>query len=224
MGIPLLGDAAAPDTRWRHRLPVLLKYGGIYLDNDCIVIRPLHQFRHFEMTIGWSPGAYLASMVLLAAPGARFLHLHRDLYREYKSSLWYYNVGDLPTMRLLWPHPHLIHAVPVLFGIDMDMLRKLYTPGLNIEWRRYFAVHTLIRHRCEWRDPLRGRKIDMENIRTYNTSLGEMIREVLFGTSAFVSNDTKVKPVADLYAVKPFGRTLAPATVAPLRGQMLKFE
>ncbi|XP_064458566.1 uncharacterized protein LOC135368930 isoform X2 [Ornithodoros turicata] len=140
--------------------------------------------------------------VLLAAPRARFLRLHLELYREYNSSLWYYNAGDLPTMRLLWPHPHLVHAVPVLFGVDMDMLSKLYTPGDHPEWRSYFAVHTFVNHRSVKEDPLYGREIDLQNVRTYNTSLGEMIREVLFGTSAFVSNDTEVRPVTDLYAAK----------------------
>ncbi|XP_064458565.1 uncharacterized protein LOC135368930 isoform X1 [Ornithodoros turicata] len=184
------------------RMQILLEHGGIYLDNDCIVIQPLHQFRHFEMSIGWPPDAYLGTMVLLAAPRARFLRLHLELYREYNSSLWYYNAGDLPTMRLLWPHPHLVHAVPVLFGVDMDMLSKLYTPGDHPEWRSYFAVHTFVNHRSVKEDPLYGREIDLQNVRTYNTSLGEMIREVLFGTSAFVSNDTEVRPVTDLYAAK----------------------
>ncbi|XP_064458559.1 uncharacterized protein LOC135368925 isoform X2 [Ornithodoros turicata] len=170
------------------RLQILLEYGGIFIDNDCVVINPLHPLRHYEMALGWSKGMYMASMVLLAAPGARFIRLHLELYREYNSSLWYYNVGDLPTMRLLWPHPHLIHAVPVLLGTDLNMLDKLYVPGHHPDWRSYFAVHTLIRHRCVEEDPLYGHDIDLQN--------------VLFGTSAFVSNDTEVRPVADLYAAR----------------------
>ncbi|XP_064458556.1 galactoside alpha-(1,2)-fucosyltransferase 2-like isoform X2 [Ornithodoros turicata] len=44
---------------------ILLKSGGIYLDNDCIVVRPLHQFRHFETSIGWSPEDHMGNMVIL---------------------------------------------------------------------------------------------------------------------------------------------------------------
>ncbi|XP_064458557.1 uncharacterized protein LOC135368924 isoform X3 [Ornithodoros turicata] len=188
------------------RIQILLKSGGIYLDNDCIVVRPLHQFRHFETSIGWSPEDHMGNMVILAATGARFLQLYQELYREYNNSLWYYNAGFLPTVRLLRPYPHLVHAVPSLFAVDATMLRKLYTPGERTEWRSYFVVHTYIRHRYLPEDPLYGQKIDLQNVRTYDTHLGEMVREVLFGTSEFVSDETEVQPVTDLYAAKRLGR------------------
>ncbi len=35
------------------RLLVLMNYGGIYLDNDMIVINSLNKYRHFEMALSW---------------------------------------------------------------------------------------------------------------------------------------------------------------------------
>ena len=31
----------------------MMKYGGIYLDNDIFVLRNLHKYRKYEMAIGW---------------------------------------------------------------------------------------------------------------------------------------------------------------------------
>jgi mannosyltransferase OCH1-like enzyme len=31
----------------------MMKYGGIYLDNDVFVIRSLHKFRKYELALGW---------------------------------------------------------------------------------------------------------------------------------------------------------------------------
>ncbi|XP_064454728.1 uncharacterized protein LOC135366004 [Ornithodoros turicata] len=187
------------------RLQILLRHGGIYLDNDCIVIQPMHQYRHFEMSLGLPPKEHMGTMVLMAAPGARFLRLYQQLYREYNWSSWYYNAGALPTMRVLRPHPHLVHQVPVLFGVQRNLMARLYIPGKHTEWRSYFAVHTSIRFRSTKEDPLYHKEIDLQNVRTYNTSLGAMIREVLFGTSAFVSSVAEVKPVTQLYAEKRSG-------------------
>ncbi|XP_064454727.1 uncharacterized protein LOC135366003 [Ornithodoros turicata] len=183
------------------RLQILLRYGGIYLDNDCIVIQPMHHFRHFEMSVGWPPEEYMGNMLFVATPGARFLRLYQELYRGYNSSLWYYNAGALPTMHLLWPHPHLVHQVPVLFGVQGDLLGMLYAPGEHTKWRGYFAVHTSLRYRSRTKG-VSYQKVDFKNVRTHNTSLGEMTREVLFGTSAFVSDSAEVKPVSELYAAK----------------------
>lgn len=35
------------------RIQVMMQFGGIYLDQDVIVIKSLEKFRHFEMTIGY---------------------------------------------------------------------------------------------------------------------------------------------------------------------------
>lgn len=41
------------------RFRVLRKYGGIYLDNDVYVVKPLHKFRRYEFVIGWPENQYL---------------------------------------------------------------------------------------------------------------------------------------------------------------------
>jgi hypothetical protein len=31
----------------------MMKYGGIYLDNDIFVVHNLHKYRKYELAIGW---------------------------------------------------------------------------------------------------------------------------------------------------------------------------
>lgn len=45
------------------RLKVLMKYGGIFLDNDSYIVQSLNDFRRFEMTLGWREGGNISNQV-----------------------------------------------------------------------------------------------------------------------------------------------------------------
>ena len=66
----------------------MMKYGGIYLDNDVYVIQNLDKYRKFEIAINWDEGQFLGSQVIVANRKARFLALWLDSYREYHPELW----------------------------------------------------------------------------------------------------------------------------------------
>ena len=72
------------------RIRALIKYGGIYLDNDVYVVNNLDKYRKFEMTVGWinHPNETLGSMVLIANKNARFLSLYYDNYKKYEEDKW----------------------------------------------------------------------------------------------------------------------------------------
>lgn len=71
------------------RIRSLMKYGGIYLDNDVYVVGNLDKYRKYEMTLGWPRNQSLGNMVIVANRNARFLSLWLDNYRDYKKDLWY---------------------------------------------------------------------------------------------------------------------------------------
>jgi len=41
----------------------MMKYGGIYLDNDVYVVQNLDKYRKFELVMGWDEGQFLGSQV-----------------------------------------------------------------------------------------------------------------------------------------------------------------
>jgi mannosyltransferase OCH1-like enzyme len=80
-----------------ERLRLLIEYGGIYLDNDVFVVQNLDHYRKFEMSLEWNYEDALGTQVYLLHKDTRFLRLCLDTYRDYRSHLWYYNAGELPT-------------------------------------------------------------------------------------------------------------------------------
>uniref|UniRef100_A0A1B6CQ16 Alpha-1,4-N-acetylglucosaminyltransferase n=1 Tax=Clastoptera arizonana TaxID=38151 RepID=A0A1B6CQ16_9HEMI len=124
------------------RMQILLKYGGIYLDNDSYIVRSLNDFRRFEFTVGWKPGKLMENQIILSHKNARFLKLWYESYRDnYKPNSWYFNAGQYPAKNILQKMPHLVHRVEKLFGV-YNVKRKLYMKKFS-EWRDYYAFHIL---------------------------------------------------------------------------------
>jgi len=166
------------------RQEVLMKYGGIYLDRDVFIVQSLDPFRKFEMSLGWDEGQNLGTMILIANKAARFLHLWRETYKAYKPSLWYYNAGELPTKTILNKHPHLVHRVKILFGVD-NLCHFLYRED-SPKWREFYSIHMLMRGGTvrEWclNVPVKDSpKFSMETIKTSRTTFGRMVRSLIYG-------------------------------------------
>lgn len=176
-----------PNPRWRYyhggdvaRLKILMTYGGIFLDNDSYVVRSLNELRRYEMTLGWMEGASLANQVIIANERARFLKKWLMSYREYNSSLWYYNAGEKPTKEILRLEPELIHREKFLLANHL-VTRKLFMENWT-EWRTHYAFHLLIGHQYILRNvssiatyPV---VFDEDNIKKYPVTFREMVYEV----------------------------------------------
>lgn len=89
----IFGQPLSTGWRLHHgsdigRIRVLMKYGGIFLDNDVYVIRNLDKYRNFEFVINWDEGQFMGTQVLLAHKDARFLREWLETYRQYDSGQW----------------------------------------------------------------------------------------------------------------------------------------
>ncbi|CAF0830447.1 unnamed protein product [Didymodactylos carnosus] len=165
-----------------ERIKILMKYGGIFADNDLYVVRNLDKFRHFEMTLGWienDPG--LGTMIYIAHKHARFLPLYIDTYREYNETEWYWNAGIKPVSDILLQRPELIHRVKNLFGVGTDITYNLYTQYWP-RWKKYYTIHLCIRHRdYMYKKEYKEFPVFNENtILHYNYTFGEMARLAYF--------------------------------------------
>lgn len=166
------------------RMIVLMKYGGIFLDNDIYVVRPLHQFRHYEMAIGWDEGQFLGTQVIIAHKDARFLKLWMESYHNYQGDKWYFNAGEYPTTSILYERPELVHRVKLLFGVHM-LIHNLYKSHWK-GWRDYYTIHLLIRHRSYLDKESPIKNFDENNIKTYNYTYGQMARQVLYNSTDII--------------------------------------
>lgn len=46
------------------RIQVLMESGGIYLDTDMVILKPLDEFLLFEMVVGWPQEDYFGNQVI----------------------------------------------------------------------------------------------------------------------------------------------------------------
>ncbi|XP_069679840.1 uncharacterized protein [Periplaneta americana] len=160
------------------RIRILMKYGGIFLDNDVYVVQNFNKYRKYEFAIGWDENQCIGTQVLVANKKARFLKLWLESYKQYYADQWYYNAGCKPTEEILYKRPELVHRVKLLFGVHM-LVHNLYKSYWN-EWRKQISMHLLMRHRSyldkEHLD--KWPEFDENNIKYYNMTFGEMAREV----------------------------------------------
>ncbi|KAJ9582764.1 hypothetical protein L9F63_022890, partial [Diploptera punctata] len=128
------------------RIRILMEYGGIFLDNDSYIVKSLDPFRRYEMTIGVTNGEYLGTQVLIAHKDARFLKLWLESYRDYQAHSFYFNAGEKPMVEIIRRKPELVHSIRYSLGVE-GLTRNLYVWDTWSNWRRYYSIHLMIRHR-----------------------------------------------------------------------------
>lgn len=181
---------ASDITRYR----LMRQYGGIYLDNDVFVCRPLHEFRKYEFTLNWDEDQFLGSQVLVGHKNARFLSLVLKTYEAYDTDRWYWNAGELPTKAILWKYPHIVHRIKVLFGVDAPAACQYFYKEYHANWSTlYYTFHMVMRgdqiYHKDWclgtaDHPLKHTVFTDDVFKSMNTTFGEMVRHVLWPSDA----------------------------------------
>lgn len=70
------------------RILLLMKYGGIFLENDVYIVKNLNKYRKYEFVINWEENQFMGTQVIVAHKDARFLRAWLDTYKEYHSKNW----------------------------------------------------------------------------------------------------------------------------------------
>jgi len=162
------------------KIRVLMQYGGIFLDNDCYVVRSLDVFRRYEMTIGITNRNYIGTQVLIAHKDARFLKLWLESYRIYHPEECYMNAGEKPLREILAYRPELVHSVRTVLGVH-GLGERLYSWDKWESWRKYYSIHLVLSYRScpvPSGDYQQWLTIDETNVCHYEKPFGEMAREI----------------------------------------------
>lgn len=90
----IFGQPLSEEWRLLHgsdiaRARTMMKYGGIYLDNDVYVVHNLDKYRKFELALGWPLNEPMGTQVMIGHRNCRFLPLWLETYREYHADDWY---------------------------------------------------------------------------------------------------------------------------------------
>ena len=160
------------------RLDILIKHGGIYIDFDLIVLKPLNAFYAYDVTMGAESPHLLGSGLILSRKNATFLQIWRESYSSFNGNIWNYHSTKKP-MELAKQYPSLIHIDWFGFHRPNWFERQwLYTEGKLWDWSENSAVHLWYR--------THGRTYDPINIRCLNTTTGEILRYVYYNTILYV--------------------------------------
>ena len=152
---------------------VLMTFGGIYVDTDMVLLRPIDRLLLQETVMGAEDVGFLSNGFIAAAPNARFLRLWYHSYRTFNDELWSEHSVRLP-WKLAMKNPHLIH-------IEMQSINRpncgserkyLDTEGLYYNLTRNYAVHLWYRFYDVEHDPF--------SIRLLNNTIGRIFRYIYF--------------------------------------------
>lgn len=130
------------------------------------------------MVLGREQHDALCNGIIIACRGAPFLQLIIELYNSYlgENEGWGDRANRMPH-QLALNHPELIHVEEMSLNRPNWVESPVIYNGLY-DWRSNFAMHLWVR---KW--PKQYVPQGFEDVRTANTTIGEMARWILYGSS-----------------------------------------
>ena len=125
------------------RLEILLEVGGIYMDDDVIVLRSLNDLRKNKMVLGEENSDALANSVILASKNSWFLQRWYQQYVDFNSSRWSDSSCFVPWA--LWKFfPDTITVVKEkMLRPNWEEIHYTYRELWN--WRKSYTIHLFSR-------------------------------------------------------------------------------
>lgn len=158
------------------RLEALLVFGGIYLDNDVLVLRDFGPLRtHQKAVLGYEAEKALCNSIIVAPRAASFLLLWYAEYEAFDSREWSYHSVHLPGLLAL-RCPQYVHTEEdTLNRPSWKELDILYGIGKYANLSRNYAIHLWFRFHDVDYSP--------ESILVVQTTIGRLFRQVYYGVS-----------------------------------------
>ena len=154
-----------------QRLTAITTFGGIYMDSDVIILKPLDPLFCYNVTLGLDTDRALFNGIIVAAPDAQFLHDWYDEYRTYKPNVWNYNSVQVP-FKLWQRNPDLIHVEHTTMNLpNWKETKYIYNAAVRYDWSHNYCVHTWYRFHKE--------EYNHTSIMSVESTLGDMFRYVL---------------------------------------------
>jgi hypothetical protein len=163
------------------KMEILLEYGGIYLDYDVIVVNSLDPVRRYDATLGKEKPPKFIAGIIVARKGSTFLRLLYESYRaNYRPWDWDYNCARV-AYQLYLRRPDLLHVEPFRFTTpDWQDRDKLWNDV--IDWSNLYVIHVMGHFTWQQYTP--------ESIRTINSTFGEAMRYIYYGSPKLITMST----------------------------------
>ena len=157
------------------RMDALMELGGMYFDTDTIVLRDLDPLRKYNMTLCRQSSGYLMNGFIMAKKNATFLTLWMEGYRkDYRNdsyvfnSMWYNKALAKKRTDLIHVEEGTLCAPTILIPVHARINNTL-----KYDWSKLYGFHLYAKKiRFPW---------DVDWIKDFNTTIGSMVRHVVYG-------------------------------------------
>lgn len=133
-GFQLNPDIVKTYGRLILKLNILMKYGGIILDNHTYVVKSLNDFRRFEMTLDGSHSK--TTKVILANKNARLL----KIWMMYFFTVRHPKNGSYIRDIIYSDHSDLFHPELYFLADNDEILKKIYFEKWS-KWINHYVIH-----------------------------------------------------------------------------------
>ena len=159
------------------RLQVVLQVGGIYLDDDVVVLKSLDELRRDnDIVLGEASPISLANGGIIANKNSWFLKRWFQQYQTFNDALW--GANSVQTALALWQlFPEEIKVVPVTMMRPNWMEYNMLHHGL-MDWSEHYTMHLSTRYMDEF-----DKSRTLAQFAVLQTTYGEIARFVLWGSS-----------------------------------------
>ena len=162
------------------RIMLLTKYGGIFLDDDHILLKPLDKYLELDVpTFGVESSASVQNCFQISPPDSTIYYRWLQEYKKYENI----KMGIFSVMKLwaLWQkYPEEINTVQtILVRPNWQELR--YLDDVYFDWSEHYSMHLSVRY-MKTALHKKGYKFGSEeDLECIDNVFGEVTRFTLFG-------------------------------------------
>nr|XP_039248513.1 uncharacterized protein LOC120326317 [Styela clava] len=165
------------------RLDILLKWGGIYLDDTVLVVKSFDTLRNYSAVLPFQEHGLLNNGVILSERNSSFLQRWRtESYKDYREQSWAYNSCRYPWRLWVSNETSDIHVEMTSFLPKWDGWKSVFL--MKYPYEKNYAIHL-------WTHPIKRLKVEFKYpgaIKTMDTTFGEIARKALYNTTNFMSH------------------------------------
>jgi len=159
------------------KMRILLKYGGIYIDTDILIIQNMDPLRRYHAVFGQEAAMKLSPAIILAEPNSTFLQLVLDNYHtDYHPLDPDYNIGLVP-YRLAQANPKIVFLeVHDLVAPGFSKTHLLFSDNQALlDWHRFYAIHLRFRGS-------EGKVYNPDYIKPLKSIIGRILKYIYYGS------------------------------------------
>ena len=162
------------------RLQVVLQVGGIYLDDDVVVLKSLDALRRdHDIVLGEASPLSVANGGIISNKNSWFLKRWFQQYQSFNDALW--GADSVQTALALWQlFPEEVEVVQVRMMRPNWMEYQILHHGL-MDWSDHWTVHLSTRYFDKF-----DRKRTLDQFARLRTSYGEIARFIFWGSPELV--------------------------------------